>query len=175
LVTAAPAQAADQRYPNQRASHDPRLNAMVVAADIYWTRRGFEPVDGCAQPGLDVADDLRGSDGQQLPAHEIVGRALIDQCRIVLDARLVGGRLVTVNHRWTGLRIGLRLRIRRYALQEICSWIVHETGHLRGRPHTRRGIMAESADELPVPFECMVLSHRVVRRRSERDPHPLAA
>jgi hypothetical protein len=157
LAAGASAQAA-VRYPGQRATSDPWLLVMRDMATQYWDAHG---VPGCV-PAVDLADTLAGSDTAGAVAGRGWSLAAFGECRVAFDAGWIGQQFGRTRRPWKGWRHGLRLRLRRGPLADVCAVVVHEVGHARGLPHTETGVMA--ARRADMPEGCRALARRLIPR-----------
>jgi hypothetical protein len=164
-LAAAPAQGHDQRYPNQRAAHEPELDAMRDSAQAFWQARGIG--SPCSDTVLDVADSLADVDGANPHGRGYSPLAGHADCRIVLAGYYVGERLAWMRNRHRGVWF------RRLAARELCRLVFHEEGHSRGLGHFGSGLMSgDGWTEQSMPWDCRVLARRWFPGRGEHAFHP---
>jgi hypothetical protein len=143
------------KYTGQRAANDPWLAAIMDSGRAFWASRGVTIPDRIQ---LDVADDLRatGDDG-----FKPMGRGWQDGTgRIALDAEMVGQALARARSRRRPTAM------RRVALKELASTLLHEMGHTGGLPHLENeGFMSARGGVAVVPQETARVIRRLVPRR----------
>jgi hypothetical protein len=144
------------RYTGQRPFDDPWVRELMGVGRQFWASRNVSVPD---QIVLEVSDDLHGPDTEGGPGKPI---ARGGDGRIIFDANFIENRLRRARSR------KLATKVRRAALRELSSKLLHEQGHVGGINHIEgdeAGMMgAFGAGDL-VPQEVASAVRRLVKRR----------
>lgn len=150
------------RYTGQRPFDDPWMRELMGAGRKFWASRGVTIPERVA---LDISDDLRGPDTEGSPGRPIArGWNMEDhgEARIAFDARFLENRLKRARNR------DRDIQVRRAALRELASKLLHEQGHVGGIDHVEgdeAGMMSAYGSGDLVPQEVARTVRRLVKRR----------
>jgi hypothetical protein len=150
------------RYTGQRPFDDPWMRELMDVGRQFWASRNVTLPENV---GLHIADDLSGPDTEGTPGRVIArGRSPRDngEAWVAFDADFIENRLRRARSR------KLATKVRRAALRELSSKLLHEQGHVGDVPHVEgdeAGMMgAFGAGDL-VPQEVASAVRRLVKRR----------
>ena len=150
------------RYTGQRVADDPWLDELAAVGREFWASRNVTLPENV---GLYVADDLGGPDTEGQPG-KVIGRGRPPwdngEAWVALDAGFVTNRLRRARNR------KVATAVRRAALRELASKLLHEQGHVGGVAHVEgdeAGMMGATGQGDLVPQEVASAIRRLVKRR----------